>query len=95
MTSELEMPSFRLDGRTALITGAGRGLGAAIAEAYAACGGEVVLLGRTRSHLEEIAQRVDAAGGQSRVIACDVTDDEQLRDAIANLPTLDLSLIHI
>lgn len=90
MTSDLDIPSFRLDGRMALITGAGRGLGAAIAEAYAACGAQAVLLGRTRSHLEEVAQRIDAAGGQSRVIACDVTDGKQLRNAIADLPALDI-----
>jgi NAD(P)-dependent dehydrogenase (short-subunit alcohol dehydrogenase family) len=90
MTSDLKMPSFRLDGSTALVTGAGRGLGAAIAEAYATCGADIILLGRTRSHLDEVAQRINAAGGQSRVIACDVTDDNQLRNAIADLPTLDI-----
>jgi NAD(P)-dependent dehydrogenase (short-subunit alcohol dehydrogenase family) len=90
MTSDLKMRSFRLDGSTALVTGAGRGLGAAIAEAYATCGADLILLGRTRSHLNEVAQRINAAGGQSRVIACDVTDDNQLRNAIADLPTLDI-----
>ncbi len=90
MTIDLDMPSFRLDGRTALVTGAGRGLGAAIADAYAAFGAEVILLGRTRSHLDEVAQRIDAAGGQSRVVGCDVTDDKQLRSAIADLPALDI-----
>mgnify|MGYP001812496685 CR=1 FL=1 len=55
MTSELTIPSFRLDGKVALITGAGRGLGAAIAQAYAAAGAEVILLGRTQSYLEELS----------------------------------------
>ena len=90
MTSDLKMPTFRLDGQTALVTGAGRGLGAAIAESYAACGAEVLLLGRTRSHLDEVAQAIDAAGGKSRVVTCDVTDDGALRAAIAGLSTLDI-----
>ncbi len=90
MTADLNVPSFRLDGQTALVTGAGRGLGAAISEAYAACGAEVILLGRTRSHLEEVAQKIDTAGGRSRVIACDVTADKELCTAIAGLPALDI-----
>ena len=90
MTHDLQVPTFRLDGSTALVTGAGRGLGAAIAEGYAACGAEVILLGRTRSHLDEVSQKIDAAGGQSRVITCDVTDDKTLRNAVAALPALDI-----
>jgi NAD(P)-dependent dehydrogenase (short-subunit alcohol dehydrogenase family) len=81
---------FRLDGKNALVTGAGRGLGAAIAEAYAASGARVMLLGRTRSHLDEVAARISAAGGQAGVIACDVTDERALRAEIAALPTLDI-----
>ena len=90
MTSELEMPGFRLDGKTALVTGAGRGLGAAIAEAYAGYGAKVILLSRTRSHLVDLAKRIASAGGQSDVVACDVTDDKELRGAIAELSTLDI-----
>ena len=90
MADGFEMPVFRLDNKTALITGAGRGLGAAIAEAYAASGAHVIVLGRTQSHLDEVAARIRTAGGQSSVIACDVTDESALRTAIAGLPTLDI-----
>ncbi|UCH47027.1 MAG: SDR family oxidoreductase [Betaproteobacteria bacterium] len=90
MSTDLEMPGFRLDGRTALVTGAGRGLGAAIAEGYAACGAQVMLLGRTRSYLDDVAQKISASGGQAGVIECDVTEDKQLRSAIADLPKLDI-----
>lgn len=90
MKTELDMPGFRLDDQTALVTGAGRGLGAAIAEAYAAVGAEVILLGRTRSHLEQVSKTINSAGGQSSVIVCDVTADGELRDAVSALPALDI-----
>lgn len=90
MTSELKIPTFRLDGKVALVTGAGRGLGAAIAEAYAAAGAEVVLLGRTQSYLEELSETISRDGGKSRAVTCDVTEDVKLRDAIGTLPSLDI-----
>lgn len=90
MSDELEMPSFRLDDKLALVTGAGRGLGAAIATGFAQAGAEVVLLGRTRSYLEELSAKIGAGGGRSRVVECDVTDDKVLRNAIATLPGLDI-----
>jgi NAD(P)-dependent dehydrogenase (short-subunit alcohol dehydrogenase family) len=90
VSDELEMPSFRLDDKLALVTGAGRGLGAAIATGFAQAGAEVVLLGRTRSYLEELSAKIGAGGGRSRVVECDVTDDKVLRNAIATLPGLDI-----
>jgi NAD(P)-dependent dehydrogenase (short-subunit alcohol dehydrogenase family) len=90
VTEELEIPSFRLDNKLALVTGAGRGLGAAIATGFAQAGAEVVLLGRTRSYLEELSKKIGAGGGRSRVVECDVTDDKVLRNAIATLPGLDI-----
>jgi NAD(P)-dependent dehydrogenase (short-subunit alcohol dehydrogenase family) len=89
-SSDLEMPSFRLDDKLALVTGAGRGLGAAIATGFAQAGAEVVLLGRTRSYLEELSAKIGVGGGRSRVVECDVTDDKALRNAIATLPGLDI-----
>jgi len=90
MTSELKIPTFRLDGKVALVTGAGRGLGAAIAEGYAAAGAEVILLSRTQTHLEALSERITQAGGKSRTVTCDVTDDAKLREAIGALPALDI-----
>ncbi len=53
----------RLEGKVAIVTGAGQGIGAAIAEAYAAEGAKVIITGRTMSKLEEVAGRIAAAGG--------------------------------
>ena len=92
VSDELKLPSFRLDEKVALVTGAGRGLGAAIAEGYAQAGAEVILLGRTRSYLEDLSERIGAGGGRARVVECDVTNDRALRDAIAALPVLDIAV---
>jgi NAD(P)-dependent dehydrogenase (short-subunit alcohol dehydrogenase family) len=90
VSDDLQLPSFRLDGKVALVTGAGRGLGAAIAQGCAQAGAEVILLGRTRSYLEDLSAKIGADKGRSRVVECDVTNDKALRDAIATLPNLDI-----
>jgi NAD(P)-dependent dehydrogenase (short-subunit alcohol dehydrogenase family) len=81
---------FRLDGKTALVTGAGRGIGRAVAFALAGAGAELVLVSRTASQLEEIASEIARAGGRSRALPLDVTDSAALRDAFADLSRLDI-----
>jgi NAD(P)-dependent dehydrogenase (short-subunit alcohol dehydrogenase family) len=85
-------PSFRLDGRVALVTGAGRGIGAEAAVALALAGAEVILLSRTRGELEQVAQRIAEQGGRSRVLVCDVTDNAQVRAAFEPVERLDILL---
>ena len=66
----------RLDGRIALITGASRGIGAAVAEAFAREGAHVILAARTVGGLEETDDRVIAAGGTATLVPMDITDTE-------------------
>jgi NAD(P)-dependent dehydrogenase (short-subunit alcohol dehydrogenase family) len=63
-----------LAGQVAVVTGAGRGIGAAIARTIAAMGATVVLCGRTRKTLETTAEAIARAGGQAEVAVCDVAD---------------------
>jgi NAD(P)-dependent dehydrogenase (short-subunit alcohol dehydrogenase family) len=88
--STQNLPSFRLDGKTALVTGAGAGLGAGIAAGLAEAGAELILVGRTAAKLEETAAAIAALGASARCIACDVTDSAAIRQAIAGLPRLDV-----
>jgi NAD(P)-dependent dehydrogenase (short-subunit alcohol dehydrogenase family) len=87
---ELKLPSFRLDGKVALVTGAGTGLGAAIAIGLAESGAEVLLVGRTQLSLEETAAAISKRGGRSREMVCDVTHTHEIRSAISSLPRLDI-----
>lgn len=74
-----------LAGQVAVITGAGRGIGAAIARQLARLGATAVLCGRTQSSLEETARAILDAGGKTEVIPCDVTVLHQLEYAAARV----------
>lgn len=65
---------FRLDDRVAIITGAGRGLGAAGAVAFAEAGADVVISSRTKEQLEEVAAQVEAVGRRAVVVPADLND---------------------
>ena len=78
------MSGFRLDDRTALVTGASRGIGRAIAIAYAAAGADVALLARDAATLAEVASEVTALGRRAIVLQCDVTDAEAVAAAAAS-----------
>ena len=75
--------SGRLDGRVALITGAGSGIGRAIARRLARDGAVVAVLGQRRDRLDETVAIVVGDGGVARAHLCDVTSGEAVRDAIA------------
>ena len=83
-------PSFRLDGKRALITGAGRGIGRAIAQAYAASGAEVTLCARTRTEIEEAAAELTAAGFAAWALVADVTDAAGFAQIIDGLGAFDV-----
>lgn len=64
------------DGKLALVTGSGRGIGAATAEALAARGAHVVLTARTAKELEEVEDRIFRAGGSATIAPLDLTDGD-------------------
>ena len=76
-------PSFRLDGKRALVTGAGRGIGLAAAGALADAGAHVTLLARTASEIEAAAAAVRARGQKAETLVLDVTDLAATQSAIA------------
>jgi NAD(P)-dependent dehydrogenase (short-subunit alcohol dehydrogenase family) len=86
------------DGKLALVTGAGRGIGAAIAEALGAEGAHVVLTARTGAELEAVEERIHAAGGSATIAPMDLTEQEsiaRLAQAVAERwPALDMLVLN-
>jgi NAD(P)-dependent dehydrogenase (short-subunit alcohol dehydrogenase family) len=79
-------PSFRLDGKRALVTGAGRGLGHGFAVALAEAGAQVTLAARSSDEIEAAAAALRARGHAADALALDVTDIEAVRAALAARP---------
>ena len=90
MGKKSALPSFRLEEKFALVTGAGTGLGAAMAIGLAEAGAEVGLVGRTRATLKETQRVISANGGRAQIMVADVTDSNSIRAAIDALPKLDI-----
>jgi NAD(P)-dependent dehydrogenase (short-subunit alcohol dehydrogenase family) len=67
---------FRLDGRRALITGASRGIGRGIAEAYARAGARLALTARTTGNLSDVADSIAQCGGEVHTFGADLADSE-------------------
>lgn len=72
-----------LDGQKALITGAGRGIGRAIAEELALLGAEVLLVARSGAQLDEVKAGIEAQNGQAIVVTADLADPEGLSQVVA------------
>src|SRR4051812_48303295 len=74
-----------LDGKVALVTGAGQGLGVGIAMALAKAGASVGLVGRTRAKLEQTAEMIAAVGGRAHVCPGDVTRRDSVNAFVAEI----------
>jgi NAD(P)-dependent dehydrogenase (short-subunit alcohol dehydrogenase family) len=85
--------SFCLDGRTAVVTGAGRGLGRAIALALADAGAEVAAISRGATDLAQLSEAIGAQGGTCWAVPCDVLDTRAVEQALERIPVADILVV--
>ncbi|MFL6447055.1 MAG: SDR family NAD(P)-dependent oxidoreductase [Bryobacteraceae bacterium] len=81
---------FRLDGFTAIVTGASRGIGEGCARLLAESGAHVILIARNESELHRVANEIRAAGGSAEHWAMDLRSFDEFRDRLRALPALDI-----
>jgi NAD(P)-dependent dehydrogenase (short-subunit alcohol dehydrogenase family) len=79
----VDLPSFDITGEVALVTGASSGIGRHFAEVLAAAGAKVALAARRTDRLSELAHEIEGRGGQCLPLACDVTKQDSIAEAIA------------
>lgn len=79
------LPSFQLINKIALVTGAGRGIGRALAIGLAEAGADVALFARTASDIEEVAHEIRALGRKAYPFTVDVTNREQIEEAVQQI----------
>ncbi len=73
---------FRLDGKVAVVTGSGKGIGNRIALTFAEAGAKVVFTARTQKDIEAAAEKARSLGAEALAVPCDVRDDAQLQNLV-------------
>ena len=79
------LDAFRLDGKTAIVTGAGKGIGASIAKSFAEMGASVFCVARSIDDIEQVAEACRGFGVKAEAIVCDVTKEDQLKALVAKV----------
>ena len=85
-----KLPSFRLDGKKALVTGAGRGIGMGASIALAESGADVTLISRTEQELKEICDHINSQGLSASYVALDVNNENEINHLIEKSNPFDI-----
>ena len=84
------LKKINLKNKTALVTGAGKGLGKACSIALAEAGAKVIILSRTKSDLDKVSKVIKKTKGSSKSFVCDVTNTEEFKKILRKIARLDI-----
>ena len=84
------LKKINLKNKTALVTGAGKGLGKACSIALAEAGAKVIILSRTKSDLDKVSKVIKKTKGTSKSFVCDVTNTEEFKKILKKISRLDI-----